>query len=103
MFIKTWKQFPSVRFITYNVISSKPDTSHTGARVSGYCILSDQDFHSITLASPTTDYKGERMNEYESEMEMWVNEGTMNEQVMNKIYIYITCEYWVNELMNAPK
>ena len=26
-------------------------------------IISDHDFHNITLASPTTDYKDERMNE----------------------------------------
>ena len=26
-------------------------------------VLSDHDFHNITLASPTTDYKDERMNE----------------------------------------
>ena len=26
-------------------------------------LLSDHDFHNITLASPATDYKDERMNE----------------------------------------
>ena len=37
-------------------------------------------------------------------MEMWVNGGT-NEWTSSeqKIYIDIMCEYWVNELMNAPK
>ena len=69
-------------------------------------LVSDHDFHNITLASPTTDYKDEWIDEWMSmkEMETWVNEGT-NEWTSNEqnIYIYITCEYWVNELMNAPK
>ena len=60
---------------------------------SGSKILSDHDFHNITLASPTTDYKrwkNEWIDEWMSmkEMEMWVNEGT-NEWTSNEQNIYI--------------
>ena len=32
-------------------------------QISVSMLLSDHDFHNITLASPATDYKDERMNE----------------------------------------
>ena len=78
--------------------------SCAGFPVDDFCklVLSDHDFHNITLASPTTDYKrwkNEWIDEWMSmkEMEMWVNEGT-NEWTSNEqnTCIYITCE-WVDE------
>ena len=67
-------------------------------------LLSYHDFHNLSLPSPTTDYKDESMNEGMGmkEMEMWMNGGT-NERESSEQKIYIMCEYWVNELMNAPK
>ena len=83
------------QFLTYNGVSSDTKILQCGVP-QGSIIgpLSDHDFYNITLASPTTDYKDERMNEWIDEwmsmkkMEMWVNEGT-NEWTSNEQYIYI--------------
>ena len=52
------------QFLTYNGVSSDTKILQCGVP-QGSIIgpLSDHDFYNITLASPTTDYKDERMNE----------------------------------------
>ena len=59
--------FPADTWLNNNVIVTSNNVATLGRRNNDVIIritlLSDHDFHNITLASPATDYKDERMNE----------------------------------------
>ena len=95
IFCPVWPSRDNCPFVALRSTDMTVGDSCAGFPVDDFCklVLSDHDFHNITLASPTTDYKrwkNEWIDEWMSmkEMEMWVNEGT-NEWTSNEQNIYI--------------